>query len=411
MTARPFRVLYVLNAVGGGASLGIYEMVRSQPRGAFVPYAVMPPGSEEKVARLRPLFEDLRAIPMPWWNRNREAGWLRRAAFALGRKRRGRTQGRTQRAIEGLIKAWDIDLVHTGTALTLGGALAAKACQVPHLWHIKEEIGRRGRVQFPYPDAKLVDFMGGLSDRIVVMSEFIGRIFREHQCGKLAVVPDGVDLTPYRAGASRNLRRQLGLGPDHYLVGMVASLTSSWKRHDVYVKMAGLLARRLPQAHFIAIGPRPSSRQRWPHDLPWRHYEEMVALAREHVPEGRLTFLDFAPDPPDIMRSLDVLVHPCDVEPFGRIAIEAMAAQTPVVGPRAGGLAETVVDGETGWLVAPDDPAAFTEAAHRLLCDEALRLRMGEAGRQRVLERYTIEQHVERMHTLYHEVLSKQPVP
>ncbi len=405
MTPRPIRVLYVLNAVGGGASLGIYEMVRSQSREAFVPYAVLPPGPEEKVAPLRPLFEDLRTMPMPWWNRNREAGWLRRAAYTLGRKRRGHNQGRMQRDIEGFIKAWGIDLVHTGTAVTLGGALAARACGVPHIWHIKEEIGQHGRVRFAYPDAKLVAFMGGLSDRIVVMSEFIGRIFRTHQCRKLAIVPDGVDVARYDSGASRNLRRQLGLGPDQFLVGMVASLTSSWKRHDVYVKMAGLLARRLPQAHFIAIGPRPSSRQRWPHDLPWRHYEEMVALAREHVPEGRLTFLDFVPDPPDIMRSLDVLVHPCDVEPFGRIAIEAMAAKTPIVGPTTGGLAETVVDGETGSLVPPGDPVAFAEATQRLLNDEGLRLEMGQAGRRRVHGHYTIERHIERMHALYREVL------
>ena len=56
-TARPIRVLYVLNAVGGGASLGIYEMVRSQTRNAFVSYAVMPPGSEGQLKRVRPLFE------------------------------------------------------------------------------------------------------------------------------------------------------------------------------------------------------------------------------------------------------------------------------------------------------------------------------------------------------------------
>lgn len=405
MTGRPIRVLYVLNAVGGGASLGIYETVRSSSRAAVVPFAVMPPGSQEQVARVRPLFEDLRQMPMPWWNRNVEAGWMRRAAFALGRRRRGVTQRRNQRDIEAVIKAWDIDLVHTGTAPTLGGALAARACRVPHIWHIKEDIGQHGRVRFPYSDAKLVDFMGSLSERIVVMSEFIGRIFRRHQCGKLAVVPDGVDLVPYQAGTSRNLRRQLGIASDQHLVGMVASLTSSWKRYDVYIKMVGVLAHRMPEAHFIAIGPRPSPTKRWPHDLPRRYYEELQALTRQHVPEGRLTFLDFVPDPPDIMRSLEVLVHTCDVEPFGRIAIEAMAAQTPVVGPKTGGIAETVVDGETGLLAAPNDPVAFAGATQRLLDDEALRRRMGEAGRQRVLTHYSIETHIDRMHALYQDVV------
>ena len=403
---RPIRVLYVLNAMGGGASLGIYEMLRSREHDAVVPFAVMPAGSETQEARVRPLFEAMRVMPVPWWNRDAEAGWLRRGAYALGRWRHGISQGRTRRAIEAVIEAWDIDLVHTGTALTVAGALAARARGVPHVWHIKEEIGQRGRVRFPYADAKLVAYMTGLSERIIAMSAFIGRIFRTHDAGeKLAVVPDGVDLTPYRSGTSRALREELGLKPGQLLVGMVASLTSIWKRHDVYVKMVGVLARRMPHVQFLTIGLRPSSAQRWPYDLPRRRYEALEAFAHEHVPEGRLQFLDFVPDPPDIMRSLDVLVHTCDVEPFGRIAIEAMAAQTPVVGPQTGGLAETVVDGETGMLVAPNAPAAFAEATERLLGDEALRTRLGRAGRQRVIDHYTIEAHTERIHALYREVL------
>lgn len=402
----PIRVLYVLNAVGGGASLGIYEMVRSQAREAVLPFAVMPPASAEQLARVRPWFEATRAMPMPWWNRNVEAGWMRRAAYSLGRWRHGITARRNQRDIEAVIKAWGIDLVHTGTAVTLGGALAARACRVPHIWHIKEEIGQQGRVRFPYPDAELVDFIGELSERIVVMSEFIGQVFRTHQgIDNLAVVPDGVDLTPYRTGTSRTLRRHLGLRPGQHLVGMVASLTSPWKRHDVYIKMAGVLTRRMPDVQFILIGPRPAPGQRWPYDLPRRRYEALEALTREHLPEGRLRLLDFVPDPPDIMRSLDVLVHTCDVEPFGRIAIEAMAAKTPVVGPQTGGIAETVVHGETGILVRPNDPAAFAEATERLLGDEALRTRLGQAGHQRVLDHYTIEKHVQRMHGLYQDVL------
>ena len=394
--------------MGGGASLGIYEMLRGRRRDAVVPFAVMPSGAEEQEARVRPLFEAMRVMPVPWWNRNVEAGWLRRGAYTLGRWRHGVSQSRTQRAIEDVIEAWDIDLVHTGTALTVAGALAARACRVPHVWHIKEEIGQQGRVRFPYADAKLIAYMTGLSARIIVMSAFIGRIFQAHGAGgTLAVVPDGVDLVPYRSGTSQALRGQLGLKPGQLLVGMVASLTSTWKRHDVYVKMVGLLARRMPNVQFITIGPRPSPAQRWPYDRPRRHYEALEALAREHVPEGRLTFLDFVPNPPDIMRSLDVLVHTCDVEPFGRIAIEAMAAQTPVVGPQTGGLAETVVDGETGILVVPNDPAAFADATERLLRDEALRTRLGEAGRQRVVDHYTIEAHTERIHALYREVLGE----
>jgi glycosyltransferase involved in cell wall biosynthesis len=66
------------------------------------------------------------------------------------------------------------------------------------------------------------------------------------------------------------------------------------------------------------------------------------------------------------------------------VAIEAMAHGRPVVGSRVGGLAELVVDGETGILVPPRDVAALRHALVRLLGDKALRARMGAAGRKRI---------------------------
>ncbi|MFL6229363.1 MAG: hypothetical protein ACJ741_11350, partial [Pyrinomonadaceae bacterium] len=62
------RVLYVLNALGGGASLGTYEMLRGLPRERFEPYAIAPPGTAEQFARVRPLFADIRLSPLPHWN-------------------------------------------------------------------------------------------------------------------------------------------------------------------------------------------------------------------------------------------------------------------------------------------------------------------------------------------------------
>ena len=128
-------------------------------------------------------------------------------------------------------------------------------------------------------------------------------------------------------------------------------------------------------------------------------------LARECVPEGRLTFHDYISDSPDIMRSLDVLVHTCDVEPFGRIAIEAMAASRPVVGPTAGGISETVLHEQTGLLVTPGDPTAFAAATLRLLRDQGLRERLGSAGRMHVLTNYTVSRQVKQLTSIYEKTL------
>lgn len=395
------RILYVLNAVGGGASAGIYEMLRAQP--PITPYAVIPQGSSSD--SIRHLFAAVRAVPLPWWNLQGDP--LRRLAIRAAEQRRGITETNSVRAIAALIREWDIDLVHTGTALNRGGALAAQQTGTPHLWHIKEGIGRANRVQFPLRDAELVAYISGLSARVIVMSDYVGGIFRQHHCPNLDVVPDGVDLRPYLSGDSRDLRARLNLTPGNFLVGMVAGLSSTWKRHALFVEMAARLAAQDARIHCVIVGGMPPP-ARFPYDLPRRYAESVVKLAAQIVPARRLTFLEHVPNPPDIMRSLDVLVHPCEIEPFGRIAIEAMAAGTPVVGAAAGGIAETVIDDKTGLLVPPNDPAALAAAVLALLGDAARRARMGQAGRQHVQQQYSIDRFVAQMMNLYRAALEKR---
>ncbi len=86
-----------------------------------------------------------------------------------------------------------------------------------------------------------------------------------------------------------------------------------------------------------------------------------------------------------------VVVCPSRREGYGVVAREAMAHSRPVVATNVGGLPEAVVDGETGLLVPPGDPAALRAALERLLGDAELRARLGAAGRERVRERFSRE--------------------
>jgi colanic acid/amylovoran biosynthesis glycosyltransferase len=85
------------------------------------------------------------------------------------------------------------------------------------------------------------------------------------------------------------------------------------------------------------------------------------------------------------------------IECFGASIVEAMAAGLPVVGTRSGGVVETVVDGETGFLNEPGDVEAQAEAFLRLAADPQLRQRMGDAGRRRVAGCFSPEQEREQL--------------
>ena len=90
-----------------------------------------------------------------------------------------------------------------------------------------------------------------------------------------------------------------------------------------------------------------------------------------------------------IQRRADVVVQKSIAEGFGLTVAEAMWKRRPVVGSRVGGIQDQIADGETGLLVEdPHDLAAFACAVEAILADPDRARRMGEAGRQRVIERY-----------------------
>jgi len=92
-----------------------------------------------------------------------------------------------------------------------------------------------------------------------------------------------------------------------------------------------------------------------------------------------------------VMASLDVLVQPSRRETFGRTLIEAMAARKPVIASRVGGMPEVVADDESGLLVPEEDPQSLAAAIIRLLEDPSRARRMGEAGRRRVEQLFSLE--------------------
>jgi alpha-maltose-1-phosphate synthase len=103
-----------------------------------------------------------------------------------------------------------------------------------------------------------------------------------------------------------------------------------------------------------------------------------------------------------------VFVCPSIYEPFGLINLEAMACGTPVVASRVGGIPEVVVDGETGRLVEPGDPAALGRALREVLADPERGRRMGEAGRRRVEAQFSWDRIADRTMTVYREAIESR---
>jgi len=104
------------------------------------------------------------------------------------------------------------------------------------------------------------------------------------------------------------------------------------------------------------------------------------------------------------LRAADVLLHPSVSEGLPTVLVEALACGLPVVATDVGGVSELVTDGVEGFVIPPRDPAAIADALATLWRDPALRARMGAAGRQTVLDLFTLERQLGEFQELYEEV-------
>jgi len=115
-------------------------------------------------------------------------------------------------------------------------------------------------------------------------------------------------------------------------------------------------------------------------------------------------------DVPAIMAALDCFVLPSQAEGISNTLLEAMACGLPVIATRVGGNCELVVDGETGWLVPPEDPRALADAMSNMANDPVRRQQMSHAARARAVTQFSLEAMVDRYLALYDQTLARTAV-
>jgi glycosyltransferase involved in cell wall biosynthesis len=279
------------------------------------------------------------------------------------------------RFLRRLIRRHRIDLVQTNTGTILSGAVAARLEGVPHVWHVHELFRR---IEGPV----LTRLIHALSWQVVAPSEAAAAHLAHTYPPvrrKLTVIKNGIDPTPYRTvspGQVEQLRAEWKIPPGMKVVGMIGRI-GMWKGEEQFVEVAARLAGEGLDARFVIVGGVFDDRE---HLL-----DRLEAMIERKGLSSRVVVAGLRADVPVAMNLFDVLVHlPVRAEPFGLVAVEAMAASKPVVAVALGGLAEIVDNGTTGFLVGPGDLEAAVDKVGLLLRDEATAIRLGKAGSERV---------------------------
>ena len=284
-------------------------------------------------------------------------------------------------------QAVDVVNTHSGRDSFLAGVAARLSRRRPAVVRTRHlAMPITSRVSYSY-----------LPHRVVTVSGYVKEyLVREGVPGeRIVVVPTGIDTGRFADDAApANLREELGLPPDALLVGSVAVLRNK-KGHRFLLEAAPSVLARFPNAVFLIVGSGPQEKN-------LRDAIDSMGLS------GSVRMLGHREDVPDVLLSLDLFVLPTVEEALGTAFLEAMAAGRAVVGCRVGGVPEVVEEGKTGLLVPPGDPAALADAIRSLLADGELRARMGAAGRQSVMARYSVEEMCRRMWEVYRSLLSER---
>jgi glycosyltransferase involved in cell wall biosynthesis len=284
-------------------------------------------------------------------------------------------------------------IIHTNEAPCFQPAgYAARLLGIPAISHVRFPNGRSGYEWFLRPG-----FARALFVSQALLNEALGEAPSVFE-GRSSVLHDGVEPQPVWSAAERaHRRRELGLPVDRPLVGIagqIAEVKGIWE----FIAAAQLISARDDRTCFAVLGDDLKTAGTLRHAM-----EERVAASGL---TSRFTFLGFRSDAPAVVQAFDLIAVPSHVEPLGNATLEAMAAGRPVVGSRVGGIPEMVVDGETGMLVPPRDPAALASALEQILTSPELAERMSAAARRRAQEAFGLAAHGARLQAHYDQVVA-----
>jgi len=203
------------------------------------------------------------------------------------------------------------------------------------------------------------------------------------------IIYEGIDLNPYPT----EVRSEKHQKSAHITVGTVSHLSSE-KGLNYLIEAASLIPDVAQRIRFIIVGEGNCRR-------------ELEELVHEKGLDNCFQFLGFRADSHLMMKDFDLFVLPSLSEGLPSAIMEAMANSLPVVGSDVGGIPELIENGHNGLLVPPADPEKLARAIQQLAEDSETLTRMGDRGRQRVEEKFTLERKIEETENLCHTLLGK----
>jgi sugar transferase (PEP-CTERM/EpsH1 system associated) len=377
---RPLRVLHVVTRLSvGGTEYVLSNVVKGLGRGLFDHRICSTRGFDPAFARLPLLEGRLHLAGKPG------AGFQ----FMVPRLAR-------------IMRECRADIVHSRNWGAIEAIPAARVAGVPIAIHSEHGYEAETLAGLPGRQRLFRRLIYPLADAVFTVTEDL-RTFHAREAwtpaDRIRVIHNGVDVERFAPcpEAGREIRRELGLSPEAFVAGTVGRMVAI-KDQGILLKAVAELVREGIDAHAVLVGAGPEMAR----------LRSLVDASPELT--NRVVLPGVAERIPAFLAAFDVFVLPSLREGMSNTVLEAMASALPVVATRVGGNPDLVEDDVTGWLFPPGDVAGLAAMLRRLAADSGLVRRLGEAGRRRVLEHFTLERMCRDYRNLYLELADRRGI-
>ncbi len=369
----PIRVLFLVTSLPvGGAETLLMNLVLRMDRKKFLP--------EIACLKERGPIGDLLLNEIPVHSNMLTSKFDFRVLFRLWKLMR-------ERQVDAIVTVGAGDKMFWGRlAARLAGVKVVISALHSTGW--PDSIGRLNQLLTPLTDA----FVGVAQAHTTHLVEKEG-----FPADKVHTIFNGVDTNRFRPGEKRAVREELGLPFDAKVVAILAALRPE-KNHALFLEGAVEILRAEPRAQFLVIGDG--------------YLREQLERKAETLGISEVThFLGSRSDVERVLQAVDVVALTSHNEASPVSILEALSCGVPVVSADVGSVGETVLDGITGRLFPSGDLHGFVSSTLDLLGDDNLRSALGDTGRKRTMERWSLDSMVQGYETLICSLVERHRLP
>lgn len=273
------------------------------------------------------------------------------------------------------------DLIHANNQKGfVVSAIARLFGGVPVVWHLHDILTAN---IFSTTNRKIAVTLANLfATRVIVNSQATADAFiaAGGNSKLLRMVYNGFDSNKFDqiSDNQNSLKEELGIPLDRPLIGMFSRL-SYWKGQHILLEAAAKLA----DVHVLLVGDALFGEA--------EYTEKLKNIAAQKNLKGRVHWLGFRQDIPELMKACDAIAH-CSTapEPFGRVIVEAQLSKRPAIATMGGGTSEIITNEITGLLIPPNDPQLLTEAMQRIFSDRNFTIQIVDAAYIQAKNKFSI---------------------